>query len=88
MNIYKLKDDVEMKELEKYGFEYKFKNKFYQEMELSKSHTENIFIESDDRIFKNDFDGVRGCECEVCEKIVESNIQNLIKDELVEKVSD
>lgn len=39
-------------------------------------------------IFKNDFDGVRGCECEECEKVVENNIQDLIKDGLVEKVDE
>lgn len=81
--MWKVKDGVDLKELEKYGFKlYKgyYKNKGYYKKNLEFSDIE-IFVDVEQRIIErsNQF---------VFTKVYEDEIQDLIKADLVEKVDE
>lgn len=87
---YKVKDDIDLNILKNYGWELKSRvsSPHYALYELSISCTENLFVDSNDRIIQNDYDGCRGCDCDTCMKIIFNNIQNLINDNIVENFKD
>ena len=72
----KIRDEVDLKELEKYGFKY-FKNKDYEIWEIDKWRS-FIGIEPKDRIIQ--------IGCEDYKDIEEDVIYDLITNGLVEKV--
>ena len=81
----KVKDNLDLKELEKYGFEYRdcceYKNCYVYEEKNDGWSNDEIVVYGDSReIYKNYED--------FCNDYLQSKIDDLIKDGLVEKVND
>ena len=82
----KIREDVDLKELEKYGFEY---NKFYMGYTKTICHGRRgqqfDLIVDDDRILSGYAEGADGSGEE---GIIDDTIYDLIKADLVEKVDE
>ncbi len=74
----KIKDDADLKELEKYGFKY-FKNEVYEAWEIDNWNS-YLGVETKNRILQ--------IGCQDYNEIEEDIIYDLIKADLVEKVGE
>lgn len=75
----KIKDDMDLKELKKYGFK-KLKNDYFYDETGNLGGYDEIFIDAKDRIIQLGY--------EPCPYFIEDCLYDLIKDGLVEKVDD
>lgn len=84
----KIKDNVDLKELEKYGFEYDFKLNYYVKRINYQFYFREIVAFISNPNFKKGEIQVYSSVIQdnPSEKWLESNIQDLIKANLVEKV--
>lgn len=79
----KIKDNVDLKELEKFGFKYSEEERnYYKCVFLDKSDVVmEYWIDIDTRVIEFDVDSITISDCD-------STIYDLTKDGIVEKVSD
>ena len=84
----KIKDNVDLKELEKFGFEYDFKFNYYvKRVNYQFYYREIIVFISNPNFKEREIQGYSSIFQDIpCEKWLENNIQDLIKVDLVEKV--
>ena len=81
----KIKNNVDLKELERFGFEYDEDNNYYFYYGFTRPHCNSeirMYVNKDDRIITTGFD------IQVHEGRIHDKIYDLIKADLVEKVKE
>ena len=81
----KIKDSVDLKELEKFGFEYDEDNNYYFYYGFTRPHSNSeirLYVDKNDRVITTGFD------IYVAENKIHDKIYELIKADLVEKIKE
>lgn len=81
----KIRDDIDLTELEKFGFEYDKDNNYYFYYGFTRPHSNSeirLYVDKDDRIITTGFD------MQVHPAKIHDKIYDLIKANLVEKIEE
>ena len=77
----KIKDNVDSKELEKFGFKYNKENNTYEYVFYNDYSTQVLWIKYNKKIMIEEFEGEVGCLYEILEQLIQTGLAEKVVEE-------